>query len=158
MGIFMKYGAEEGEVTYIGYEKWIELGSMQWGVGRGISSGGGGSKRESSAPSVSEITVSSTMSSFSPLALKEALTGEGVTVKIDITRTDKDGNHQPFQQYELSETMISGYSVSSGGDRPSESISLNFQKVESKYTKVDDKLAPVATGPIIYDLKLAKLS
>ena len=157
MAIFMKYGDEKGEVTYEGYKDWIEINSFQWGVGRGISSGGGGSKRESSAPSISEITVSSTMSAFSPLALKEALTGEGVLVKIDITRTNSTGGHQPFQQYELSETMVSGYSVSSGGDNPSESLSLNFQKVQSLYLKVDETLGMVATGAIIYNLETAKL-
>ncbi len=156
MAIFMKYGDLAGEVTAEGYKDWIELGSFQWGVGRGISSGvGGGSKREASAPSVSEITVSKTMDAFSPLALKESIGGEGVTVKIDITRTDGKGNHVAFQKYILDGTMVSGYSVSSGGDRPSESISLNFTKFDNEYIKVDDKFAPTTTGHYIYDLTKA---
>jgi type VI secretion system secreted protein Hcp len=52
--------------------------------------------------------------------------------------------------------MISGYSLSSGGDRPSESLSLNFTKFDSEYIKVDDKLAPATTGHYIYDLTTAK--
>lgn len=156
MAIFMKYGAIDGEVSAEGYEKWIELMSFQWGVGRGISSGvGGGSKREASAPSVSEITVSKTMDAFSPLALKEAIGGKGVEVKVDITRTDGDGKHVAFQKYILTATMISGYSVSSGGDRPSESISLNFSKFDNEYIKVDDAFAAVTTGHYIYDLTKA---
>lgn len=156
MAIFMKYGAMVGEVTAEGYKDWVELGSFQWGVGRGISSGvGGGSKREASAPSVSEITVSKTMDAFSPLALKEAIGGEGVQVKIDITRTDGKGNHVAFQKYILEGVMISGYSVSSGGDRPSESISLNFTKFDNEYIKVDDKFKPTTTGHYIYDLTKA---
>ena len=157
MAIFMKYGDLKGEVTAEGYKDWIELGSFQWGVGRGISAGvGGSSKREASAPSVSEITVSKTMDAFSPLALKEAIGGEGVEVKIDITRTDGPGTHQAFQKYILTGTMVSGYSVSSGGDRPSESISLNFTKFDAEYIKVNDKLAPETTGHYIYDLTTAK--
>lgn len=156
MAIFMKYGEMNGEVTAEGYKDWIELGSFQWGVGRGISSGvGGGSKREASAPSVSEITVTKTMDAFSPLALKESIGGEGVTVKIDITRTDGKGNHVAFQKYILEGTMVSGYSVSSGGDRPSESMSLNFTKFDNEYIKVDDKFAPTTTGHYIYDLTKA---
>lgn len=159
MAIYMKYGDMNGEVTAKGYEKWIELNSCQWGVGRGITSGaGGGSKRESSAPSVSEIVVTKTMDAFSPLALKEAIGGEGVTVKIEFTRTDQKGNHQAFQKYILDNTMISGYSISSGGDRPSESISLNFTKFDSEYIKVDDKLKPETTGHYIYDLSKAEES
>jgi type VI secretion system secreted protein Hcp len=159
MAIFMKYGDLKGEVTAEGYKDWIELGSFQWGVGRGISAGvGGGSKREASAPSVSEITVTKTMDAFSPLAFKESLGGKGTQVKIDITRTDNKGNHQAFQKYVLENVLVSGYSLSTGGDRPSESLSLNFTKVDSEYVKVDDKLKPTTTGHIIYDLSVAKMS
>jgi type VI secretion system secreted protein Hcp len=157
MAIFMKYGDVKGEVTAEGYKDWVELTSLSWGIGRGISAGvGGASKREASAPSVSEITITKTMDSFSPSALKEAIGGEGVQVKIDITRTDGPGTHQAFQKYILEGTMVSGYSISSGGDRPSESMSLNFTKFDSEYIKVDDKLSPVTTGHYIYDLTTAK--
>jgi type VI secretion system secreted protein Hcp len=159
MAIFMKYGDMKGEVTAAGYKDWIELGSLQWGVGRGIAAGvGGASKREASAPSVSEVVVSKTMDAFSPLALKEAIGGEGVQVKLEITRTDGKGNHVAFQKYILDGTMISGYSVSSGGDRPSESISLNFTKFDNEYIKIDDKFSPTTTGHYIYDLTTAKES
>jgi type VI secretion system secreted protein Hcp len=156
MAIFMKYGDKKGEVTAEGYKEWVELNSFQWGVGRGISAGvGGGSKREASAPSISEITVSKTLDAFSPLALKEAIGGEGVQVKIEITRTDGKGKHVAFQKYVLDGTMISGYSLSSGGDRPSESLSLNFTKIDNEYLKVDDKFAATTTGHYIYDLTKA---
>ena len=36
----------------------------------------------------SEITVTKSLDAFSPTALKEAIGGKGVTVKVDITRTD----------------------------------------------------------------------
>ena len=159
MAIFMKYGKLDGEVSAAGYLKWIELQSMQWGIGRGISSGvGGGSKREASAPSVSEVVVTKTFDSFSPLALKESVGGEGSQVKIELTRTDKSGKHVAYQKYTLENAMISGYSISSGGDRPSESLSLNFTKFDSEYLKIDDKFAATTTGHVIYDLSKAQSS
>lgn len=158
MAIYMKYGALDGEVSAKGYEKWIELGSLQWGVGRGISSpsSGGASKREASAPSISEVTVTKTLDAFSPLALKAAVGGEGVTVKIDLTRTDNSGTHVAYQKYILTDTMISGYSISSGGDRPSESMSLNFTKFDSEYLKVGSDFKATTTGHVIYDIATAK--
>ena len=51
--------------------------------------------------------------------LNEALQGEGKTVKLDFCRTEKS-KLQVYLQLELTNTMISGFSTSSGGDRPSE--------------------------------------
>ncbi|NKC34107.1 Hcp family type VI secretion system effector [Falsiroseomonas selenitidurans] len=159
MAIFIKYGALNGEATATGYEKWMEVQSLQWGVGRGISSGvGGGSKREASAPSVSEIVVTKTMDAISPLLLKEAIGGDAKEIKIDFTQTDASGKHIAYQKYILTNTLISGYSISTGGDRPAESISLNFTKFDSEYLKVDDKFKSTTTGHVIYDIASAKSS
>lgn len=157
MAIYMKYGKLNGEVDAKGYEKWVELDSLQFGVGRGIAAAGsgGGSKREASAPSLSEITVTKSFDAFSPLALKEAIGGKGEDVKIDITRTDNSGKHVAFQKYILTECMMSGYSISSGGDRPSESMSLNFTKIDSEYIKIDQDFNATTTGHVIYDISKA---
>jgi len=157
MAIFLKYGSISGEVTATGYKEWIEVNSLQWGVGRGISSGvGGGSKREATAPSVSEVTMTKSLDVSSPLLLKEAIGGKAVDVKIELTQTDGAGKHVAYQKYILTNTLISGYSLSSGGDRPSESFSLNFTKFDSEYLNVDDKFASKSTGHVIYDISEAK--
>jgi type VI secretion system secreted protein Hcp len=156
MAVFVKYGSLNGEATATGYEKWLECNSFQWGVGRGISAGvGGASKREATAPSVSEITMTKTMDAFSPLLLKESIGGDAKEVKIHLTQTDNDGKHVAYQKYILHNTLVSGYSLSSGGDRPSESFSLNFTKFDSEYIKVDDKFKTETTGHVIYDIAAA---
>ena len=159
MAIYMKYGSVAGEVKTEGYTDWIELQSMSWGVGRGISSGAGGiSKREASVPSLSEVTVTKTMDNATPELLKEALGGKLSTeVKIVLTRTDNKGKHVAFQTYTLTNTGISGYSVSSAGDHPSETISLNFTKVESKHQAVGHGM-DTKPKQFIYDVETAKLS
>lgn len=159
MAIFLKYGSIKGETTQVSHKEWIEIQSMQFGVGRGISSGvGGGSKREATAPSVGEITLSKTMDISSNLLLKEALGGKAVDVKIELTQTDNSGKHVAFLKYILTNTLISSYSISSGGDRPSESLSLNFTKVDSEYLNIDDKFASKTTGHVIFDIALSKLN
>lgn len=159
MAIFLKYGDIKGETTQLTHKDWIEVNSLQWGVGRGISSGvGGGSKREASAPSVSEMTVTKTFDIASPLLLKEAIGGKAVKVQLELTQTDNNGKHVSYQKYVLENTLISGYSVSSGGDRPSESLSLNFTKVDSEYLNIDDKFATKTTGHVVYDIAASKLS
>jgi type VI secretion system secreted protein Hcp len=160
MPIYMNYDslAIKGDVTETSHKDWIELGSFQWGVGRGISSPTGASAdRESSAPSVSEIVVTKMTDIASAKLLNEALQGEGKTVIIDFTKTNK-GNLETYMTYTLTNTMISGYSLSSGGDRPSESISLNFTKVAFKNiaSKADGAIGDPET--VTYDLAQAKVT
>lgn len=159
MAIFLKYGSVKGETTQSAHKEWIEVHSLQFGVGRGISSGvGGGSKREASAPSVSEIVLSKTFDISSPLLLKEAIGGKAVEAKIELTQTDNSGKHVAYQKYILTNTLISGYSISSGGDRPSESLSLNFTKIDSEYLNIDDKFNSKTTGHVIYDIAKSELT
>lgn len=142
MPIYMKFGDYKGEVTAAKYKEWIEVGSFQWGVGRGISmpTGGGVGTRESSTPSVSEITVTKATDASTTDLLKNVLGAKMDTkVKFDFTRTGDKGEEMSFLHLELTDTAVSGYSVSSGGDRPSESLSLNFTKIEYKVITIDDK-------------------
>src|SRR5947199_9403573 len=117
MPIYVQYAAVKGDVTEATHKGWIEVNSFQWGVGRGISSPtGGSSDRESSAPSVSEIVVTKPTDISTVKLLDESLEGEGVDVTIDFCKTDK-GKLNVYLAYTLNNTMISGYSSSSGSDR-----------------------------------------
>jgi type VI secretion system secreted protein Hcp len=137
MPIFMHFDGIEGNVTAKGYEKWIEVNSFQFGAGRGISTPTGGAEnREASAASVSEVTVTKSMDKASPKLFEAGLVGDkGKTVKVVMTRTGKE--LKELCSYKFESTLVSGYSVSSGGDSPSESVSLNFVKFEYSYTGSD---------------------
>jgi type VI secretion system secreted protein Hcp len=156
MPIYIKYGDIKGDVTAEGHkgsDGWVEINSFQWGVGRGISSPTGGAHdREASAPSV--ITKPMDKSSFK--WLDEALHGEGQKVEIDFCKTDKD-KLEVYAKYELEGAMVSGYSVSSGGDRPMESISINFTKVVYSFVEMDKDNAGAETPRVGYDIGLAKV-
>jgi type VI secretion system secreted protein Hcp len=157
MPIYVKYGAIDGDVTAEGHEKWIEVNSCQWGVGRGISSPTGGSAdREASAPSVSEIVVTKPTDVASTKLFDESLEGEGTDVTIDFCKTDK-GKLETFMQYTLTNTMVSGFSMSSGGDRPTESLSFNFTKIEFKNTAMGAANDTGSPDAVTYDLALGKV-
>ncbi len=159
MPIYMNYNslAVKGDATATGWVGWIELNSFQFGVGRGISSPTGGSAdRESSAPSLSEITVTKDQDTSTGPLLTEALQGEGVTVIIDFVKTSS-GQLTKYMEYTLTNTMISGWSTSSGGDRPSESISLNFTKIQVDPTTIDAAGAISNANPVTYDIGLAQV-
>lgn len=153
MPIFMHYDGIDGNVTAKGYEKWIEVNSFQFGAGRGISTPTGGAEnREASAASVSEVTVTKAMDKSSPKLFEASLIGEaGKTVKIVMTRTGKELKELCIYKFE--NTLVSGYSVSSGGEgAPTESLSLNFVKFEYSYTGSDAAGADAAKMKVGFDI------
>ena len=161
MAIYVKYTSPNitGDVTTQGYAGQMEIQSFQWGIGRGVGSPTGASgNREASTPSVSEITLTKMLDQASGDLLKEAFSGAGkATAVIAMVRTDGGGG-VTYLEYTLTNVMLSGYSISSGGDRPSESISLNFTKIEAKFTPQKDDGTAGTPATVTYDLGLQKMS
>jgi len=156
MPIYVEWEGIEGDVTAEGYAKHIEVNSFQFGIGRGIGSPMGGSKdRESSAPSVSEVVVIKPTDSASTALFEGALYGEGKKVTLKFVNTDA-GQLETFLSYELQEVLISGYSMSSGGDNPSESVSLNFTKIIMKNTPTGSSNETLTVMPTGWDLGAQK--
>jgi len=134
----------------------IAIESLQWGVGRGISSPVGGGGRQASLPSFSEVTISKTMDSASPqLAFQAAGGNTEVTCVVTL---DHHNTGNTLYTLTLTGVLISGYSISSGGDRPSESLSLNFTKITWSYQELDNAGNKVgnASSPLGWDLVLQK--
>src|SRR5262249_53839429 len=128
MPVYVKYGDIVGNVTAEGHTEWVDVSSCQWGVGRGIGSPTGRSaNREASAPSISEVVVTKEMDKSSYRWLEQALQGEGVECTIHFCKTDA-GKLETYAEYKLSNCLVSGYSVSSGGDPPPASLSVHFPK------------------------------
>ena len=156
MAIYLKYGdTVKGGVTTTGFVDQIMLSSVQWGVGRAIASPTGqGTNRESSVASISEVSCSKEFDKSSNGLFQEALLGKGVTAVITVTRTAQ-GAEDKFLEYTLTNAMISGYSVSSSGDRPSESFSINFTKISSSVTLGDATNADGTPDVVGWDLALS---
>ena len=157
MPIYVNYNNIPGDVTAAGHEKWIEVNSFQWGVGRGISSPtGGSSDREASAPSVSEIVVTKPTDISTIKLLDEGLQGEGQDCTIDFCKTDK-GNLNVYLSYTLTNTLLSGFSINSGGDRPQESLSFSFTKVACRDVSLGSKNEDGSPATVTYDAGQAKV-
>jgi len=158
MAIYLNWssGAIKGDATQGKHTDWISINSFQWGVGRGISTPTGSSQnREASEPSVSEVVVTKDLDSASLLLLQEATTGkDGVLVEVDFCTTDNEGS--PYLVVKLENTLISGFSTSSGGDRPSESLTLNFTKIDVQET--GGNLKNGAGNPVKVSYDIAKAS
>lgn len=156
MAIYMQMDKIKGNVTADGHKEWIELDSFQFGVGRAIATSvGKGKDREASAPSISEISVTKSMDESSPFLFQEATVGLAKKVTIHFVTTGAS-KVETYLEYILENCMVSGYSVSSGGDRPSESVSLSFTKITLNYMVFDESGKQSSKFPAGYDLELGK--
>ncbi len=160
MAIYMNFNNKKikGNVTATGYEDWIELDSFQLGVGRGISMDVGNmANREASRPSVSEVSITKALDNASGGLFKESLTGvEGVDVQIHIVQTGAK-QVEKYAAYELSDVLISSYSVSaSGGSAPHEALSLSFSKIIADLQGADKTNKNGQNMKVGYDLTTGK--
>lgn len=156
MAIYLKYEGIDGEATHENHQNWIDVDSLQFGFGRAISTPAGSAQnRESSEPSVSEVTITKTMDNASPKLFTESVTGnKGKKVEIHMVSTGSPG--VTYAEYTLTNALISGYSTSSGGDRPNESISISFTKIEYKLTPYDANHEAGTPVTVSYDLATTK--
>lgn len=157
--ILLKFEPEiKGESEVAKHEGWITVDSVQWGVGRAVSSIGGGSDRDTSNPSFSELTVSKSMDVASTQLFVESAGGKSMTKAtlhwLQTGGKEADGQH--YLEIILNKPLITSYSQSSGGERPSESISINFDEFKMQYDQMDQGGTKKAGKPKGWDLKTNK--
>jgi type VI secretion system secreted protein Hcp len=162
MAIYMKYSSPyiKGGVTTTGFAGQTNITSFQWGIGRGVGSPiGGATNREASTPSVSEIVLTKDEDEASGKLLQEAYSGAGkATAVLSFVRTDAKGG-VAFLEYTLTNVMLSSWSTSAGGDgKPTESFSLNFTKVETKFIAQKADGTAGDSFPVTYDLSTQSMS
>lgn len=134
--ILLKFAtAINGDSIVAGHDKWITISSLQLGVGRAISVSGGGKDRETSNPSFSELTLTKSTDVASADLFMQAICGKSLgKAEIHFVQTGgADKKEQVYLKVELTDAIVSSYSASSGGDRPSESFSLNFTQISYQY-------------------------
>ncbi len=134
---FLKIGDIKGESVDQDHKEWIELSSFSFGVSNSIT--GAGSTRSVGPTRFEDVAVSKWIDKSSPILMLSTCEGR-VFPKVEIEMRDtQDGTPTArYLKYELSDVLVS--SVQSGGDAgpvPTESISLNFTKIEMSYSVVD---------------------
>jgi type VI secretion system secreted protein Hcp len=132
--IYMQYEGVPGEASAAGHDKWIEIQSCQFAppppavprapAPAGVASGGPGrlsltKRADKASPLLSPVTA----------------------VQIDVSKPTSQ-NPNAYLRYELKNVMVSSFS---GGGTPTESLSLNFTKIEFKYD--EQKVPPKVAAP-----------
>lgn len=158
MSIYLKFGDVKGNVTADGYKDQIAVMSVHFGVSRNVSMEAGNlSNRESTKPSMSEITITKLADNSVTAIFKEALTGsKGQDAKLSFVRTGTD-KVEEYMTYELKNCIVSSYSISAQGEEePVENISLSFSEILVSYKDHDASNKSGNPQRVSYNLKDAK--
>ncbi len=158
MPIYFKMEGITGDATHETHKQWMDIQTMNWNVARNINTlAGASANREASEPAVSEVTLTKISDSSTTKLFQEACTGtRGVEAKIDMVTTGNPGD--TYIEYVLHNALIASYTVGSSGDRPTESITLNFTAMDVSYTPTGSDNMGVSKMRASYDLSTAKAS
>ena len=150
--ILLNYGDKmiKGDSGLVGFEEEIQIQKVNWGVGRAVTSSTG--DRKFSAPSFSEISLTKGMDKASIDLFVQACGGKDPYDAI-MTWVDNSGSSiDIYHQIELGKAIITSYSTSSEGDRPTDSFTLNYKTMLVKYTRYPDSGSPEEISPKGWDL------
>ncbi|MGF1688515.1 type VI secretion system tube protein Hcp [Photobacterium japonica] len=125
---YLDYNGIRGEATAEGFKDKITLLSVDWSVGREITSYTGTSHdREASAARLYDLTITKLQDRSSTLLFQEATIGKGVPATFYIT---KQGDKvEEIMNIKLTDAMISNFSVSIQDDRPVETITISYTEM-----------------------------
>jgi len=127
---FLKIDSIDGESVVKGLEKWIEVQSFSWGMSQSGGAGGGGAGKVV----VQDFHFVARTGLQSPLLLTATGTGQHFK-KATLSVREAGGDRQlEYIKVNLTDVLVSSYQVGgtdAGEDnRPSDQISLTFQRVE----------------------------
>jgi type VI secretion system secreted protein Hcp len=158
---FLKIDGIDGESKDETHKGEIEVYSWSWGESnQGTHAGGGGGG--AGKVSMQDFHFTMTTNKASPKLFQMCATGEHIKEAILTVRKQglagTESRPVEYLKIKLTDVMVTSYQVggSNAGDIPTESISLNFAKIEFEYTPQNEDgtmAAPVKAG---YDLKLNK--
>lgn len=158
MAIYLQIGEIKGNVTAEGYEDFIEIMSVSFGVMREVNMQSGRmANREVSAPNLTQISLTKEADNSVTALFKEATTGSaGSEATLKFVKTSAD-QLQEFMSIVLTDCMVSGYSISGGSEGPPmESIELSYSKIEVSYKDTDKTGKGGNVQRAMYDLTTAK--
>ena len=144
---YLDYEGIKGEATAEQYKDMVTVLSMDFNVHREISSyTGTAMDREASATRLGDITITKLQDKASPDFFKEATIGKGKKATFFITKQGE--KIEEIMKIELTDAMVSSYSVSVSGDRPTEAITISYTEMTMTVTPTDDKNN--VTAPLVY--------
>ena len=151
--LFLDIPDIKGQSTVKGFEDKIELLSYSHGVAMQITASPSATERTAGKPNHQDLTISKYMDlSTCPLVAACNAGTNLKTVTLTIGRNDA-GTVLPMVVYTLDNTIVSSVSHSGGGgDRPTETVTLNYTKIKWDYTEQKADTGKKGNNGAVWDL------
>lgn len=134
---YMKLGDIKGEAADEGHKEWIEIQSWSWGE----SNPGYVGVPTTEKVNVQDISFTKRIDKSSPQLMLRCAMGQQITSGTLVFTTRAPGAaDDTYMKYELKDVLISSFQHggrAADGSLPTESVSLNFSKIEMTYYYVD---------------------
>lgn len=143
----------KGQSLLKGFEDKIELLSFSHGVAMQVTASPSSSERTSGKPNHQDMTISKyvDLSSCPVIAACNASTNLK-TVTLTVGRNDS-GAVLPYMVVTMDNVIVSSVSYSSGGgDRPTETLTLNYTKISWAFTEQKSDLGKKGNNGAVWDL------
>ena len=158
--VFMKISDIKGESTDTtdhDHEGWIVVESLStsMNVAPSRAGTGTGATRRRSDAIVEDVSLTKHVDKASAKLAEAVCKGETIPkVEIHVTASYTDAGRQTYYKYELTNVMVTSYSVSNSGgsERPVENITLNFGEVKVTY----DQQGMKSKGNVETEYKVGK--
>ncbi len=150
----------KGGVTEQKHKDWIDVQSYSFGLSNDSSVGAGTQKnRVMGSTRLHDITFSRLVDQASPQIMQTAAEAKNLDcVKVEFVRPGRNGE-EVYHTMKFENCVITSWQQSGhGGSQGSESISINFVKVENKFTPFDEKGKPSSPITGSYDASKAVVS
>ncbi|MGO4378050.1 Hcp family type VI secretion system effector [Pseudoduganella sp. RAF19] len=144
----------QGECQLKDFVDKIECLSYSHAVAMQMTSDVSNKERTSGKPSVQDFTVSKYMDKASPVLNQACCEGRKIGDCIVTIGRNEAGLVMPLMVYKLKDVLVSSISVaSSGGDKPAETLTLNFTAVQWDYTAQKPDSSKEGTSGGKWDMK-----
>ena len=151
--IFVLFQGLSGEVNESGHKGWCEAYSIEQGH---YADSGSIYARPSTYAVFDDIIIVKNIDKASPKLAEALCIGSVIPkVEIDVTASFNSSTHPTFYSYQLGEVRVTSYNISISGDaddRPTEELTLSFERIKVTYTEFDENGKPLGNVEYEWDL------
>lgn len=125
--MYIKFDGVDGESADKDHDKWIDVLSIDWGAHKPTP--GEGATRRRGDVILEDLIMTKEYDAASPKIMLACAKGEHFS-KVEFEAPERSGARATYMKYELENVMITNYSLDASGDRPMETITMTYQKVD----------------------------